>query len=104
VGFDTEPSGYVKTILSDLQGAWQRLRQEVADNPGFQGWERALFHIDEAMSWESVRNLRAMQRGLLLVRNILQQADDLPEGVSECLEAVSELMDETLEALASGEI
>jgi hypothetical protein len=104
LGFDTEPSGYEKTILSDLQGAWQCLRQEVADNPGFHGWDRALFHIDEAMSWESVRNLRAMQRSLLLVRNILQQADDLPEGAAECLQAVSELMDETLEALASGEI
>jgi hypothetical protein len=101
--FDTEPTGYEKTILSDLQGAWQCLRQEVADNPGFDGWGRALFHIDEAMSWESVRNLRHMQRSLLLVRNILQQAD-VPDGVTECLEAVNELMVETLEALASGEI
>jgi hypothetical protein len=58
VGFDTEPTGYEKTILSDLQGAWQCLRNEVADNPGFTGWEKALLHIDEAMSWESVRNLR----------------------------------------------
>jgi hypothetical protein len=103
MGFDPEPRGYLKTILSDLQGAWECLRREVADNPGFPGWERALFHIDEAMSWESVRNLRHMQRCLILVRNILQQAD-LPEGVAECLEVVSGLMDETLEALASGEI
>jgi hypothetical protein len=103
MGFDVEPSGYEKTILSDLQGTWQCLRQEVAENPGFDGWERALFHIDEAMSWESVRNLRHMQRSLLLVRNILQQAD-VPDGVAECLDAVSALMDETLEALASGEI
>jgi len=103
MGFDTEPHGYEKTILSDLQGAWQCLRQEVAENPGFDGWERALFHIDEAMSWESVRNLRQMQRSLLLVRNILQQAD-VPDGVTECMEAVNELMAETLEALASGEI
>ena len=102
MGFDTEPTGYEKTILSDLQGAWQCLRQEVAESPGFDGWERALLHIDEAMSWESVRNLRQMQRSLLLVRNILQQAD-VPDGVAECLDAVSELMDETLEALASGE-
>jgi hypothetical protein len=58
VGFDTEPTGYEKTILSDLQGAWQCLRNEVTDNPGFAGWEKALLHIDEAMSWESVRNLR----------------------------------------------
>ena len=103
MGFDVEPTGYEKTILSDLQGAWQCLRQEVAENPGFDGWERALFHIDDAMRWESVRNLRHMQGSLLLVRNILQQAD-VPDGVAECLDAVSELMDETLEALASGEI
>ena len=103
MGFDVEPTGYEKTILSDLQGAWQCLRQEVAENPGFDGWARALFHIDEAMSWESVRNLRHMQGSLLLVRNILQQAD-VPEGVAECLDTVSALMDETLEALAEGEI
>ncbi len=101
--FDTEPTGYEKTILSDLQGAWQCLRGQVTENPGFNGWERALFHIDEAMSWESVRNLRQMHRSLILVRNILQRAD-VPDGVAECLEAVSELMDETLEALSNSEI
>ena len=85
MGFDVEPTGYEKTILSDLQGAWQCLRQEVAENPGFDGWERALFHIDDAMRWESVRNLRHRQRNLRLVRNILQQAD-LPDGVTECLD------------------
>jgi hypothetical protein len=102
MGFDVEPTGYEKTILSDLQGAWQCLRQEVAENPGFDGWERALFHIDDAMRWESVRNFRHMQRSLLLVRNILQQAD-VPDGVTECLEEVSALMDETPAALARGE-
>ncbi len=101
--FDTEPTGYEKTILSDLQGAWQCLRREVAENPGFNGWERALFHIDEAMSWESVRNLRQMHRRLILVRNILQKAD-VPDALAGSLEAVSELMDETLEALSNGEI
>ena len=103
MGFDTEPTGYEKTILSDPQGAWQCLRGEVAGNPGFVGWERALFHIDQAMSWESVRNLRQMQRSLLLVRNVLQQAD-VPDGITEYLEAVNALMDETLKALARGEI
>jgi len=37
MGFDTEPTGYEKTILSDLQGTWQCLRGEVAENPGFNG-------------------------------------------------------------------
>ncbi len=101
--FDTEPTGYEKTILSELQGAWQCLRTEVADNPGFTNWEKVLFHIDEAMSWESVRNLRHMNRALLLVRNLLQQSD-APDEVVECLSAVDELMAETLEALDAREI
>ena len=104
MGLHIEAGGYEKTILSDLQGAWQCLRREVAEIPGFDGWERALFHIDEAMSGESVRNLRRMQMLLLFVRNILLQADGLPQGVAECLESLSELMDETLDALAKHEI
>ena len=38
------------------------------------------------------------------MRNVLQQADVPEDGVAECLDAVSEFMDETLEALAIGEI
>jgi hypothetical protein len=104
MGFFTEPTAYEKTILSDLQGAWQCLRAEVAAQPGFEGWERALFHIDKAMSWEAVRDLQQMQRSLVLVRNILQQGDEVPLAVTESLDAVNELMDETLDALAQGEI
>ncbi len=103
MGFDTEPTGYEKTVLSDLQGAWQCLRREVADNPGFDGWDQALFHIDEAMSWEYVRNLRQMNKTLVLVRNLIQRGN-APEGVLECLESVNELMAETLEALDHHEI
>ena len=98
MGFDTEPTGYEKTILSELQGAWQCLRDEVTNHRGFTGWEKVLFHIDEAVSWESVRNLRYMNRCLVLVRNLIQQGN-APEGVLECLDSVNELMDETLDAL-----
>jgi hypothetical protein len=35
------------------------------------------------MSWESGRNLPAMQRSLLLVRNILLQTDNLSEGTAD---------------------
>jgi len=104
MGFSTEPTAYEKTILSDLQGAWQCLRDDVVAHPGFEGWERALFHIDEAMSWEAVRDLRQMQRSLILVRNILQQGDEVLLAVTECLDAVNDLMDETLDALSRGEI
>ena len=45
MSFETEPTGYEKTVLSELQGAWQALRNEVAEQAGFPGWERAIFHI-----------------------------------------------------------
>ena len=57
MGFDVEPMGYEKTILSDLQGAWQCLRQEVAESPGFDGWEQALFHIDQALRTSADRKV-----------------------------------------------
>ena len=103
MAFDREPAGYEKTALSDLQGAWQNLRDTVVEHAGFPEWERVLLHIDEGMSWESVRNIRYMSRCLLLVRNILIQAE-VPEEVIFWLEEVSRLMDETLEALQKGEI
>jgi hypothetical protein len=73
------------------------------DKDVFNGDIGRVVKIDEAMSWGSVRNLRHMQRSLLLVRNVLQQAD-VPDGVTECLDEVTAIMDETLEALARGEL
>jgi len=103
MSFETEPTGYEKTVLSELQGAWQVLRDEVAEQAGFPGWERALFHIDEAMSWESVRNLQTMSKCLVLVRNFLGQ-DGVLGIVGEHLEVVNALMSGTLQALKEGEI
>ena len=60
MSFPTEPTQYNKTIFSDLQGAWGVLRQPVVDAWGFPGCDKVLFHIDEAMSWETVRNLTLM--------------------------------------------
>jgi hypothetical protein len=103
MAFEKEPVGYEKTVLSDLQGAWQNLRDTVVEHAGFTGWERALLHIDEGMSWESVRNLRTMSKCLLLVRNILIQ-DEVPDEVAWWLEELNSLMDETLQALREGDI
>ena len=103
MSFDTEPTGYEKTVLSELQGAWQVLRDEVAEQAGFPGWERALFHIDEAMSWESVRDLQSMHKSLLLVRNLLGK-DGVPREANEHLEVVNDLMAETLQALKEGDL
>ena len=78
--FDTESSGYQKTILSDLQAALTNFRDTVADNAGFEGWEKVLFHTDEAMSWETVRTLKLMPPLVLVVRTLCIQGD-APEEV-----------------------
>ena len=91
----TEQAGYEKTILSDLQGAWSVLRHSVADNAGFEGWDRMLFHIDEAMSWEVVRHLERMKSLLLIVRNIALRGE-LSEDIMQEIEDVSEILNETL--------
>ena len=74
MGFSKEPSAYCKTALSDLQGAWANLRETVVTNFGFPNSDKLLFHIDEAMSWECVRNLKLMKETLLLVHNIARQS------------------------------
>lgn len=73
------------------------------EHAGFSDWERVLFHIDEGMSWESVRNLRYMRKCLLLVQNILIQGE-VPNDVTSCLDEVNELMDEALLAPKEVEI
>ena len=93
--FLQESTGYEKTILSDLQGAWGLLRSSVVEAAGFEGWDRAIFHIDEAMSWETVRNLRRMPPLLLIIRNICIQGN-APEEVLENILDVDELLKEVL--------
>jgi hypothetical protein len=98
--FETEPTGYEKTILSDLQGAWIVFRQTVVDNVGFEGWEKVLFHTDEAMSWETVRNLKLMPPLVLILRNVCSQGN-APEEALMALNAIHELLEETLEEYPS---
>jgi hypothetical protein len=95
MAFVQESTGYEKTILSDLQGAWGLLRTSVVEAAGFEGWDRAIFHIDEAMSWESVRNLRRMPPLLLTIRNICVQGK-APEEVLESIREVDEVLKEVL--------
>lgn len=93
--FHEEPTGYVKTILSDLQGAWIVLRDSVVEASGFEGWDRALFHIDEAMSWEVVRDLSKMPPILLIIRNICVQGN-APDDVIENIDDVHDILKEVL--------
>ena len=93
--FTKESTGYEKTILSDLQGAWTLLRDSVVESGAFDGADRAIFHIDEAMSWESVRNLRRMPPLLLIIRNICTQGK-APKEVLETIQNLDDIMKEVL--------
>jgi hypothetical protein len=98
--FPTEPHGYQKTILSDLQGTWHVFRESVVGTGGFENWDRVLFHTDEAMSWETVRNLDRMPALVLIVRNLCLQSGISGE-VMENLEEVTNILEETLRELPS---
>jgi len=91
--FYEEPQHYEKTIFSDLQGAWENLRAAVADTHPFPESERLLFHIDEGMSWESVRNLSRMRKSLLLIQNIAS-TNKMPEEVMDGIEEVVDILKE----------
>ncbi len=99
--FPQEPGSDSKTALSDLQGAWANLREAVVGSSGFPNADRLLFHIDEAMSWECVRNLKRIKEALLLVHNIAAQS--APAEVNELVEAVRESLQEVQSAIAEGE-
>jgi len=99
--FETESTGYIKTSLSDLQGAWGSLRRAVVENGDFNDAERMLFHIDEAMSWESVRNLQKMKSTLLVIQNISAQTN-APDEVCEWVEDVRETLEEAISEIIEG--
>lgn len=101
--FMTEPTFYCKTALSDLQGAWQVLREAVVEHPPFTEQSRLLFHVDEGLSWENVRELRKMGKILLVIRNIVAQATVGPV-LREQTDLVRGALNEVFEALAEGEV
>jgi len=98
-----EPIHYEKTALSDLQGAWENLRESVVEHHPFPAWQRLLLHIDEGMSWESVRQPDHMRETALLIRNIASQAD-VPEAVTFWIDTVGQDLEEVFAAIAKGEI
>ena len=73
MGFKEEPTGYIKTVVSELQGSWGNLKNVVADSYGFPNSDKLMFHIHEGMSWESVRNLEKMKEEITLIKNIANQ-------------------------------
>lgn len=104
--FDIEPVSYKKSILSDLQGSWQCLRDNVVEMLPSELQQRLLFHIDEAMSWENVRDLSKMKKTLLLIFNIVCQKkeENVELEIIEWLEDIREILGEVLRSIEHGEI
>ena len=99
--FQQEETGYQKTAISDLQGAWVLLRDQVAEEFGFEGSDKLLFHIDEAMSWECVRALNQMKPLILVIENIASQSNASSE-IFELIANVRIDYAEALEAIREG--
>ena len=102
MSFEQEETAYHKTAISDLQGAWSILRDHVVKAFGFEGSEKLLFHIDEAMSWECVRALNQMKPIILVIDNIAKQSN-ASEEIIELIQNVRENYEEALEAIKEGE-
>ena len=103
MSFYKEPTHYKKTALSDLQGTWIVLRDTVVENFGFTGSDKIIFHIDEAMSWECVRDLNQMYPLINLIHNLANQ-NEAPEPVVEAIVEVRKSFEEVRTALNKGEI
>lgn len=103
MAFMTVPDGYEKTALSDLQGAWGNLRSAVVESYGFTNSDKLMFHIDEAMSWESVRNLDQMKVTLLIIHNLATQAK-APEEIQELISEVRNDLEEVFSEISEGKI
>jgi hypothetical protein len=63
---------------------------------GFENADRVIFHIDEAMSWETVRSLDLMPPLLLIITNLCRHGN-APDDVMECVDALKEILQEVLE-------
>ena len=102
MSFMKEHRTLYKTALSELQGSWQVLRAEVVKHHPFQDSDRLLFQIDEAMSWEAVRDLEYMRKNLLVIHNIAVHAK-APTEVIESIDYVLQNMEDVFEAMPEGE-
>ena len=94
--FYEEPNHYEKTIISDLQGAWENLRRAVVEQYPFPESDRIIFHVDEGMSWESVRDLSQMRRTLLLIQNLCK-VNSVPTELIEWVDEVLDILKEIIE-------
>jgi len=99
--FNTTPESYTKTIISDLQGSWECLKNVVIHEYE-EDCNELIFHINEAMSWESVRDLNHMQKIFIIIRNLLQEKGNRGE-VFDIIEDLSEQLKEIFAIINNGE-
>ena len=76
-------------------------RDQVVEEFGFEGPDRLLFHIDEAMSWECVRALNKMKPLILVIENIAKQSDASDE-ILELIRNVRSSYQDALDAIQEG--
>lgn len=101
MAFYQESMFYEKTILSDLQGSWGNLKDAVIKEHNDIDCSKLIFHIDEAMSWESVRNLEHMQQVFLVVQGLSQKMN-LSSEVMEWVEDIRDVLHEVLDEIKAG--
>jgi hypothetical protein len=90
-----ESTGYRETILSELQRAWRRLGDLAVEYRDFEGCNRAILHINEATSWEVVRDLKKMAGLIGEIRKICTRGK-ADKKVMEQIENVDGILERTL--------
>jgi predicted metalloprotease len=95
MSFIQEQTGYQKTILSDLQGAWSNLLDQVLQLEPSDETKSIVFQIHEATSWESVRYLTHMRNVFIVIRNKITKVTS-EESIESTLEDLAELLDEAI--------
>ena len=79
------------------------LRNAVVKHAGFPNWDQLLFHVDEAMSWETVRHSGRMEPLLVLIRNLAVQGE-APEEIMEAIEDITDILQEVQDDLKQGKV
>ena len=72
------------------------------ENFGFPGSDKIIFHIDEAISWECVRDLNQMYPLINLIHNLANQ-NEAPESIIESIIEVRRNFEEVRTAFIKGE-
>lgn len=68
------------------KGACENFKHTILCLHPFPGSDRIIFHLNEAMSWEMVRDLKKMKDVYLLIRNMClksQKAEELKEALED---------------------